>query len=86
MNSRAASSLLGSFAAWLVTVRLWELAQTAGFSPIVGKGAAAQSRPLTLSHSFIIQMPSRVSELRCCRNACAWASLATFAGLAPDLM
>ena len=65
MKARDAASLLGSLAAWVVTTKLCELAHTAGLSPIVGTAAAAHSRPLTFSHSFIIQMPSQVSESRC---------------------
>src|SRR5215213_3315056 len=86
MKAREAASLFGSLLAWVVTTRLCELAQTAGLSPIVGTGAAAHSRPSTLSHSFIIQMPSHVSELRCWRKATACASFDTSFGLAPLLM
>ncbi len=50
---------------------------------MVGRGAAAHWRSLTFSHSFIIQMPSHVKELRCWRKATACASLETFFGLAP---
>src|SRR5918993_3072815 len=81
MNTLDAWSLLGSFWAWEVTTKLCELAQTAGWSPIWGSGAAPHSRPLTLAHSFIIQMPSQVRAFLPCRKATAWASLATFLGL-----
>ena len=81
MKTLDACSLLGSFWAWEVTVKLCELPQTACWSPIVGIGAAPQSRLLTLAHSFIIQMPSQVRAFLPCRKATAWASLATFLGL-----
>src|SRR5215217_5361666 len=81
MKALDACSLLGSFWAWEVTTKLWELAQTAGWEPIWGSGAAPQSRVLTLAHSFIIQMPSQVRAFLACRKAIAWASLATFLGL-----
>ena len=64
-----------------MTVKLWELAQTAWLPPMLGIGAAPQSRLLTLAHSFIIQMPSQVRAFLPCRKAIAWASLATFLGL-----
>src|SRR5215211_1793407 len=81
MKALAAWSLLESFWAWEVTTKLWELAQTAGWEPIWGIVDAAQSRLLTLAHSFIIQMPSQVRAFLPCRKATAWASLATFLGL-----
>src|SRR5215211_7946313 len=86
MKTLAACSLLGSFWAWEVTTKLWELAQTAGCEPICGTGAAPQSRLLTLAHSFIIQMPSQVRAFLPCRKATAWASMATFLGLKPCLL
>jgi hypothetical protein len=73
--------LLASFWAWEVTTKLCELAQTAGWSPICGTGADPHSRPLTLAHSFIIQMPFQVKAFLLCRKAIASASEATFLGL-----
>src|SRR5215218_6154317 len=81
MKTLAACSLLGSFWAWEVTTKLWELAQTAGWEPICGSGAAPHSRPLALGHSFIIQMPFQVRAFFCCLKAIISASLATFLGL-----